>query len=74
MIEDLFMESGGKPVMYSGRLIQMVDKVPVVGTLKACLVFESVGSDWRQGVSLKVNGVISIVGASLSGSTYCSVE
>lgn len=54
--EKLFLQSKGQPVIYNGRTIQMVDRLPVVDGQQVKLVFESVDADWRQGVCLTTDG------------------
>lgn len=52
VFEDLFLQSNGQPVEYQGRIVQMVDRLNLDGTKGLRLRFESVNSEWRQGVSL----------------------
>ena len=57
VFEELFLESRGKPVKYNGKTIQMVDLVPLHARQKLRLTFETIGSDWKQGVMLRCRGV-----------------
>ncbi|MGB7158057.1 MAG: hypothetical protein WBD40_08320 [Tepidisphaeraceae bacterium] len=54
--QDLFMRSKGQPVVYNGRLIQLVDHLKVVDGQRVKVRFESVNSDWRQGIGLTTKG------------------
>jgi hypothetical protein len=54
--EELFLESKGQPVLYKGQRIQMVDNVPALNGQELKVTFESVNSDWRQGVALTTDG------------------
>jgi hypothetical protein len=53
---DLFLKSKGRPVIYNGRTIQMVDRLTVPDGQRLKVTFESVNADWRQGVCLTVDG------------------
>jgi hypothetical protein len=54
--EFLFTQSKGQPVLYAGETIQMVDHLPLLNGQWFKLVFESINSDWRQGVNLTTDG------------------
>lgn len=54
--EDLFLKSKGKPVVYNGRTIQMVDRLRVRSGQLLKVTFESVNANWRQGVCLSSDG------------------
>jgi hypothetical protein len=54
--QNLFFESKGKPVIYDGKKIQMVDHLPLSNGHQFKLVFESINSEWRQGVNLTTDG------------------
>jgi hypothetical protein len=60
--QSLFVESKGQPVEYKGQVIQMVDRVPVADGQKIRVVFESIDSDWKQGVHLSVDGSFEVNG------------
>jgi hypothetical protein len=54
--EELFIESKGKPISYKGKILVMMDLFPIKNGEKIKIVIESVGSDWRQGLSLRTKG------------------
>ena len=54
--EDLFLKSKGKPIVYNGQTIQMVDRLAVVSDQRLRITFESVNSEWRQGICLTTDG------------------
>lgn len=56
--EDLFRKSKGQPVTYNGRIIHMVDRIPIHDSQEVEVTFEGVNSDWRQGVCLTTDGSI----------------
>lgn len=60
--EKLFFQSKGQPVVYAGKTIQMVDRIPVNDGQCLRVRFESVNSDWRQGVYLTVDGGFTVNG------------
>ena len=49
---DMFRESKGAPIMYNGVELVLYDTWDVKDQDEFCLTFESVGSEWRQGVSI----------------------
>jgi hypothetical protein len=59
-IEDLFMNSKGRPVVYDGRTIQMDDCLIVREGQILKVKFERVNSDWRQGVCLSTDGIFEV--------------
>jgi hypothetical protein len=63
--EDLFLKSKGQPVDYDGRVIQMVDRVPVENGQEIHVAFESTNSDWRQGVHLSTDGSFDVNGQTI---------
>jgi hypothetical protein len=56
VFEDLFRESKGEPVLYEGRLLQLMDRFPVGPDTVLTLTFESTLSANRQGVALDIKG------------------
>jgi hypothetical protein len=54
--EDLFLESGGTPVVYEGNTLVMKDDFPMEGCRRFRLVFEACNGEWRQGAYLCVEG------------------
>lgn len=53
--EELFRASGGQPVKYEGKIIQLFDLFPAVDGQFLRLQFESAHSAWRQGVLLSTD-------------------
>jgi hypothetical protein len=60
--EDLFLKSNGQPVEYDGQTIQMIDRLPVTDGQQLCIAFESVNSEWRQGIHLTTDGAFEVNG------------
>ena len=58
--EDMFGESKGKPVQYKGKTLVLLDTMDVQDEQHLCLAFESVRSDWRQGVRLELDGIFEV--------------
>ncbi len=58
--EEEFAKSAGKPIIYNGQTLLLLDYFPTKGATEFRLTFEACNSDWRQGVSLKVNANIEI--------------
>jgi hypothetical protein len=55
--QHLFIESGGKPIVYKGRTTQLVDRLKVSDGQIMKVIFESATANWRQGVSLMTDGI-----------------
>jgi hypothetical protein len=55
---EMFIPNKGRPVEYRGRTIQMFDKFPVENGRTIRVAFESVGSEWLQGIGLRVDGAL----------------
>jgi hypothetical protein len=53
--EELFRKSNGQPVFYNGMTIQLFDDLKVADGQELKVIFESVNSDWRQGVALRTD-------------------
>ena len=53
---ELWVKSKGKPVIYNGQKIWHSDRFKVADGQRLKVTFESVNSDWRQGISLDVDG------------------
>jgi hypothetical protein len=66
--EQLFRESKGKPIRYNGKLLQLVDRLTLTNGQQLKLTFESVSSQWRQGVCLKTDGGFIVNGQDLKKS------
>ena len=49
---EMFRESKGAPIMYNGVELVLYDTWDVKDQDEFCFTFESVGSEWRQGVSI----------------------
>jgi hypothetical protein len=62
VFEKMFRESGGKPVEYQGKIIQLGDEVSVGKAARVKIVFEKTNSQWRQGVALRASGTFEIAG------------
>ena len=63
--EGLFLKSKGKPVEYNGQIIQMVDRLRIVDGQQLRIVFESVNSNWRQGVYLTTDATFEVNGQTI---------
>lgn len=68
VFEELFLKSKGQPIDYNGRLVQMMDELPVGHRQKLRVTFESVNSDWRQGIALMTDGFFKFNGQRISNS------
>jgi hypothetical protein len=60
--EKLFLKSKGQPVVYKDRIIQMVDRLSVSEGQRLRVKFESVNSDWHQGIGLDTDGSFDVAG------------
>jgi hypothetical protein len=54
--EEMFRQTKGKPIQWNGQTLVMVDAFPVGKRERLRLVFESFGSEWKQGVLLSTKG------------------
>jgi len=61
-LEKLFTESKGQPIELDGKILQMVDRVPVRDGQEIRIVFESASPERRQGISLTVRGELEVNG------------
>jgi len=61
-LEKLFTESKGQPIELDGKILQMVDRVPVRDGQGIRIVFESASPERRQGISLTVRGELEVNG------------
>ncbi|MFA5375456.1 MAG: hypothetical protein WC455_06860 [Dehalococcoidia bacterium] len=52
--QKFFFETKGKPITYKGKTLVMVDDIPVKDGETLRLVCESVNSEWKQGVSIRI--------------------
>jgi hypothetical protein len=50
----MFIASNGRPIVYQGKKLVMVDFFPTQGAKKLRLVFEQCNAEWRQGASLRI--------------------
>ena len=62
--EQLFRESGGKPIVYDGRPVCLVDEISLPTGFSLELAFESASGVYRQGVALKADGPLAVGAAS----------
>ncbi len=65
----LFIQSKGQPIEYNGRTIHLSDRVPIGSSASIRLTFESVASDWRQGVFLTTDGWFEVDGLKINKKT-----
>jgi hypothetical protein len=65
--EERFRKSGGKPIIYKGEELVMIDRFPVPKrpTRMECR-FVSTSSRWRQGMNLSTKGKIHIANQTIS--------
>lgn len=61
----MFTESKGQPVVYKGQTIQMVDRLSVTDGQTLKVTFQSVNSDWRQGIGFDTDGSFDVVGKAI---------
>lgn len=64
VFEELFLKSRGQPIEYDGRIVVMMDRFPISNGETVRVVREATNSDWRQGISIRTNGRLSINGIS----------
>ena len=50
--DELFSESKGRPVIYQGQALWQFDRLAIRDGQTLTVKFESVSSDWRQGIRL----------------------
>jgi hypothetical protein len=65
--ESLFRESKGKPIVYKGQELRLVDLVPFAQGDRIRVTFERTCSEWRQGVGLKAPGAVEVAGQTING-------
>ena len=65
--QEMFEKTKGKPIVYEGKTLAMVDFFPVEGEKKLVLVFETCNGEWRQGAALNCEGKFIVNGQRLSG-------
>jgi hypothetical protein len=70
--QELFAKADGKPVWYKGQIIQLVDDWAVPDGQRIRLTFESVNSEWRQGVYLLSDGGFEVEGAETKTAVFWS--
>lgn len=61
-LESLFLKSKGQPVEVSGKLVHMVDRLPISKSQRITVNFDSKSSPWRQGVHLSTVGMFEVNG------------
>ncbi|WP_349407788.1 hypothetical protein [Pseudalkalibacillus sp. SCS-8] len=60
--QEEFMKSRGKPIVYKGKTIMMLDRIAIGKKSKIRIKFEKTNSEWDQGISLKVDKGIIVEG------------
>ncbi len=60
VFEELFRKSNGQPVVYNGQMIHIFDRLRVKDGQVLKVTFESVRSEWRQGISLSTDGYFEV--------------
>lgn len=60
--EKEFLKTNGKPIIYNGKSISMIDEFSVSDGTELKLSLESFNSEWRQGVSISFNGYVVVDG------------
>ncbi|MGA2179193.1 MAG: hypothetical protein ABSH15_06385 [Verrucomicrobiota bacterium] len=63
--EQLFRKSNGLPVEYNGQIICLSNPLPISNGQQIRVVFESVNSDWRQGVYITTDGSFEVNGQTM---------
>jgi hypothetical protein len=63
--QQLFAATQGEPIEYQTRTLILVDRFPVPKSTNLKLTFESIGSDWKQGVILKADGEFIVAGRTI---------
>jgi hypothetical protein len=63
--EELFKKSKGQPIVYEGKVLQMVDRLEFTREVQMKVVFESSNAEWRQGVHLSTDGTFEVNGQSI---------
>lgn len=58
--QSMFEASKGQPIVYDGRELALMDRLPVAKQGRLQLVFESVNSDYPQGVVLETKGTFEV--------------
>jgi len=57
-LDDLFLESKGKPIKYNGKILLAVDRLAVEKGDVFEVVLEKFNSEWEQGITLNLKGSI----------------
>ena len=57
---EFFLKSKGRPIVYSGNTLQMVDCLHAAAGQTFKVRFEAVNSEWRQGVHLRTDGTFEV--------------
>ena len=58
--QSMFMASKGQPITFNGRQICMVDKLIISKHQEISIVFQSISSNWRQGIHLSTVGEFNV--------------
>ena len=58
--EDLFFESGGKPIDYKGIILQMVDQIDISKNSICLIEILKSKSKWKQGINFSTEGSFKI--------------
>ena len=56
--ESLFRESRGKPILYHGETLLLMDRIPIPKRCRLSVVLLSTGSEWSQAIRLKTKGTL----------------
>jgi hypothetical protein len=62
---ELFKKSKGQPIVYEGKVLQMVDRLEFSSEAQLQVVFESTKGEWRQGVYLYGDGTFEVNGETI---------
>lgn len=57
-----FQDSKGKPIKYKDLELHGIDRIPVKKSFSGCLRLVSTNSEWKQGVSMSIQGTLTING------------
>jgi hypothetical protein len=60
--QEMFEKSAGKPILYNGKTLVMLDDFPTEGSKNLRLFFEACNAEWRQGVALRFEGKFKVNG------------
>ncbi|MDX1961851.1 MAG: hypothetical protein SFX18_01780 [Pirellulales bacterium] len=60
VFERFFKQSNGCPVDYDGQVVNLFDRLQVNDGQEIKVIFESVHSNWRQGIHLSTDGTFEV--------------